>query len=1112
MSIEDPRLSSIDNTSAADDFDSAVEQHLGFVSESVDGIEVAQAETPDAGRTDRLPVQPAAATIPAEVAPDQNNVVTLPAGIELDNLEFRVDGANLVLVLADGTEVVVLGGAANIPTFVIGDVELPQVALFAALEGSNINVAAGPDGNFSAQGAPVASRNFQDDPIDAGPEDLALADLLGDTAFGDELRTGTLEGDDGEPSIPLPLGESFIYDEAVIAGGEGEKIISGTLPFDPGPDFGTISGIGFAGAGNVDEEGLGPQTLPGFTSGGRPITVTSFPAPTDGADLDFLALEGRDSEGNLVFTITITNRITGDFTFELVGKLEHPDAGADGAQDDMQDLLRLGFTYTVTDLDGDSVTGSFNIDVMDDAPTIGTPVDGSVDEDDLFSKFDDWVPEARVAVLADGPSDGDSDYPMPFAYPTATGSLAIRWGADDDLKSETLDEEGQATGDDPVGRTLGFTGLNTESTSEEIQAAIPDLANLTSDGFPLSYRIEYTRDAGGNWNGGYRLIAFKDNGYDGDDGEVQYKAAAFADNGEDFLDEPRYPIHKGEDETVFTITLDPTTTNGTYTFQLIGNIDHYTVGEPVEENDDQSDEGSRFVKLDSDLVEVDVLDLDIPFTATDSDGDSVDGTVTVSVQDDKPVVIEDGLVSATVDEDDIDTKGSIGTSPNDGDYEDGSYTGDSWNNEPGPATVTGYLGNLVDFGADNADRHFSIIDEPEALDTLAALNLTSKGEKISYEVVNGVLTAFVDGAESDAGYDDSDRVVFSLEVYSYGGYEFKLHDQIDHDSPVSGADQNTGLQGSDFTAIDFGRVVQATDFDGDSVPLTGAFSITITDDVPELSGETEARIVDEDDISTMADGLPGGSLGTSPEDNNTVDGSYTGSPSSNTTGPAFISGSLSNLIKGGADDTVKFTFIDEVAVRAALTSLGLTSKGGTLSFDLQGKVLYGFVDADLAVAQFYQPANGDRPVFKLTLNENGSYEFELLDQLDHDLGGGQNTGLQGSDANAINFGAVIQATDFDGDSVSLNNAFSITITDDVPVLSGTKENRTVDEDDISTMADGLPGGSLGTSPEDNNTVDGSYTGSPSSNTTGPAFISGSLSNLIKGGADDTVKFTFIDEV
>ncbi|MFY8099523.1 MAG: hypothetical protein ACOVOA_06135, partial [Allorhizobium sp.] len=442
--------------------------------------------------------------------------------------------------------------------------------------------------------------------------------------------------------------------------------------------------------------------------------------------------------------------------------------------------------------------------------------------------------------------------------------------------------------------------------------------------------------------------------------------------------------------------------------------------------------------------------------------------------------------------------------------EDGSYTGDSWNNEPGPATVSGYLGNLVDFGADDRYTHFSVIDNPEALKTLADLNLTSKGEKISYQVVNGVLMAFVDGAESDTGYDDGDRVVFSLEVYSYGGYEFKLFDQVDHDAPVSGADENTGLQGSNFAAIDFGSVVQATDFDGDSVSLKGAFSITITDDVPELSGKTEARIVDENDIST----LPGGSLGTSPDDNNTKDGSYTGNPISNTTGPAFISGSLSNLIKGGADDTVKFSFIDEAAVIRALGALGLSSKGEELSYDIQGNVLYGFDNATGSSGY----GNGDRPVFKLTLNENGSYTFELLDQLDHDKprsGADQNfdlqDGLRNGDVTAINFGAVIKATDFDGDSVSLDGAFSIKVRDDVPELSGDEEDRIVDEDDISTLSDGLPGGSLGTSPDDDNTEDDSYTGNPISNTTGPAFISGSLDKLIKGGADDTVKFTFIAE-
>jgi hypothetical protein len=366
MSIEDPRLSSIDNTSAADDFDSAVEQHLGFASETVEGIEVAQAQTPDAGRTDRLPaqtppVQTAAAAIPSEVTPNAENVVTMPAGIELDNLEFQVDGANLVLVLADGTEIVVVGGAANIPTFVIGDVELPQVALFAALEGSNINVAAGPDGTFSAQSTPDGNRNFEDNQIGDGFEEFALADLLGDTSFGNEVNTATVFGGAGRPSILSPLTSPFPFDEATIADGiAGNQRFSSFLPFEPGPDFGTISAIGLAGASNVDEEGAGPQILAGFTSGGSAISIETFPAPTDGNVLSFLALRGVDAQGNVVFTITVDNRISGAFTFELLGKLDHPDAG----QSDLADLLRLSFTYTVTDRDGDFVSGTFNIDVQ----------------------------------------------------------------------------------------------------------------------------------------------------------------------------------------------------------------------------------------------------------------------------------------------------------------------------------------------------------------------------------------------------------------------------------------------------------------------------------------------------------------------------------------------------------------------------------------------------------------------------------------------------------------------------------------------------------------------------------------------------------------------------
>ncbi len=1107
MSIEDPRLSSIDNTSAADDFDSAVEQHLGFASETVEGIEVAQAETPDAGRTDRLPaqtpVQTAAAVIPTEVTPNTENVVTLPAGIELDNLEFEVEGANLVLILADGTEIVVIGGAANIPTFVIGDVELPQVALFAALEGSNINVAAGPDGTFTAQGTPDASRNLVDNPIDAAPEDFALADLLEDTSFGDELRTGTIEGADGDtaptfdPDVIIGgVDEDYIIEGNQDDGANGGSSISGSLGINWGADDANV--LGNTGLNATRDRGVGftQETLDSLASQGLTSDGISlvYALSANGTILTAYKDNGEGGPGEQVFVATVSDAENGSYTFQLIGNLDHQTGLS-------ENNTTIQFPFTAQDSDGSQASSTFSIVVNDDSPVIGTPENGSVNEDDLTHYYG----EEQYAKLV---SEPEADAKISSDNPAAEGSLAIRWGADNDLKNETLDKNGQPTGDDPIGRTVSFTGLDTSSTSEEIAAAIPGLAGLSSDGFPLSYRIEHTVGADGKWNGGYQLIAFK-TFFDG-----PYEVALrVADEGQPDIKLP-FPV---EGETIFVITLDPTSTNGSYTFELIGNLDHFAPGntgpdvivspEPELPGEVQT---AALIELEGPSGHgkpVDFLDLEIPFTATDSDGDSVDGRFTVRVEDDEPVLVGDAI-ALTVDEDDILTlnpfgQGSNGTSPNDGDG-DGSFTGDSWSNGPGPATVSGYLGGVVDFGADNANTRFSLIDEAAVRAELTKLGLTSKGGELSFDVVGNTLYAFVNaggpGVEYNAG---PDRLVFSLEVNSWGGFKFELHDQLDHDKPAFGRDQNTDLQDvvvdQDVNAIDFGNIIKASDFDGDSVLLTGKLSVTIRDDVPTLvKGAVEHRTVDEDDIRNSQ------STGTSPNDGN-ADGSYTGSPSSNEPGPAFISGSLAGLVKGGADDTIKFEFIDETVLRQTLSGLKLSSNGETLSFDLKGNVLWGFANVGGPSGVSYDPENGDRPVFKLTLNQDGSYSFELIDQLDHDAGAGQNTGLLGSTANAIDFGSVIKVTDFDGDSITIGKAFSIEIRDDVPELvKGAVEHRTVDEDDIRNSQ------SMGTSPNDGN-ADGSYTGSPSNNQPGPAFISGSLASLVKGGADDTIKFEFIDE-
>ncbi len=804
MSIEDPRLSSIDNTSAADEFDSAVEQHLGFVSETEDGIEVAQAETSEAGRADRLfaqaPVQAVSAGIPTEVTPDERNFVTLPAGIELDNLEFEVDGENLVLILADGTEIVVLGGAANIPTFVIGDLELPQAALFAALEGSNINVAAGQDGTFTTQGAPDASRNLVDNQIDASPEDFALAALLEDTSFGDEQQTGTVLGADGDtrPTFSLLFTRSGGVDEDYLLDGNqndgvnGGSSISGSLGINWGSDDANV--LGNTGLDAQKDRGVGftQETLDALasqvlTSDGVSLV---YALSDNGTVLTAYKDIGAGGFGERVFVASVSDAENGSYTFQLIGNLDHQ-AGLS------ENKTTIQFPFTAQDSDGSKASSTFSIIVNDDSPVIGAPEDGSVNEDDLTGK-------SEGPLFAKAVSEGDS----------AEGSLAIRWGADNDLKRETLGENGQPNGDDPIGRTVSFTGLNTSSKTEEIAKAIPGLAGLSSDGFPLSYRIEHTVGDDGKWNGGYQLIAFK-SFFDG----PPQVALLMADEREPGSDLP-FPV---EDETIFVITLDPTSTNGSYTFELKGNLDHYQAGGdgPIETVTEVS---AREIGFEGEGTPVDVLDIEIPFTAADSDGDSVDGRFTIRIEDDAPTQVGDGNHNALVDEDDVAAVVNVQPAGTDG------------NNS---ATVTGQI-TKVNFGADGFGSlafsgAFNVPNENSG--TLIAGNsagldsgLTSDGDAVFFRLLDGGLTieGFVPGRDGElvftATLNGTDR-----------GYTVNLLGNIDHQSGTEGRGNAQSLNFD----------VRATDGDGDYVDVN--LSIRITDDAPVSKGTVvSARVLDDE--------------------------------------------------------------------------------------------------------------------------------------------------------------------------------------------------------------------------------------------------------------------------
>ncbi|TIS18665.1 hypothetical protein, partial [Mesorhizobium sp.] len=116
--------------------------------------------------------------------------------------DIKVDGHNLVLVQPDGAEIVIKDGALNVPTFIIGDVEVPRVALIAALEASHVDVAFGADGSISAggNGSPSsAGGDFSVPPGGIG-DGFGLSALLPPTA----LAFGQPENRELFPSLLKP--------------------------------------------------------------------------------------------------------------------------------------------------------------------------------------------------------------------------------------------------------------------------------------------------------------------------------------------------------------------------------------------------------------------------------------------------------------------------------------------------------------------------------------------------------------------------------------------------------------------------------------------------------------------------------------------------------------------------------------------------------------------------------------------------------------------------------------------------------------------------------------------------------------------------------------------
>ncbi len=308
----------------------------------------------DAGTAPQTP------PMPTEVSADASNVVHLPAGASIEKI--KVVGTDIVLEQPDGSTITIHNAALKVPTFLIGDAEIPRETLVAVLGENGINVAAGPDGSISvvsnqSSGGEFAGANG--DIGEAGPAIglLAATALQFPTLETVEFLPPTLDPNDAPSIIP-----------------DGNSDPSGIFVSDRQVDEAGLASGSRAGDGSASVTGIFTISDPDGAGDVASLTINSQTFAIGG-------LVGQSVAGQFgVLTITAYDPATGvaQYTYELTlavtGSGVNP--GANVEQD--RDI----FTLTVTDGDGATGTATLRVDVVDDIPVIGitTPESAQVAE------------------------------------------------------------------------------------------------------------------------------------------------------------------------------------------------------------------------------------------------------------------------------------------------------------------------------------------------------------------------------------------------------------------------------------------------------------------------------------------------------------------------------------------------------------------------------------------------------------------------------------------------------------------------------------------------------------------------------------------------------------
>ncbi|HHX8307493.1 TPA: retention module-containing protein [Vibrio diabolicus] len=1043
-------------------------------------------------------------TIPVTIVDDKPTITDVDA-ITVDEDDLGTIGSDQTGPISIDGNFTTTQGSDRVVSYQLDASATPVAGLTSQGVAVTLTETANGDGSFTYQATAGTESVFTLTVNTDGSYNFTLEGPIDHAVDSDELTLNfpiiatDFDGDTTNATIPVTIVDDkpVITDVDAITVDEDDLASIGSDQSNPISIDGNFTTT--QGSDRVVSYQLDGSSTPvdGLTSQGVAVTLTET-ANGDGS-FTYEATAGSEA----VFTLTVNT--DGSYNFTLEGPIDH-------ALD--SDELTLNFPIIATDFDGDTVTETIPVTIVDDVPTI-TAVDAlSVDEDDLSgvgsdpggdlfvegafttTQGSDRVVSYQLDSTADPVAGLTSQGEAITLVETANGDGSFTYVATADGNPVfTLNVATDGTYDftlqGPIDHaansdslTIDFpiiaTDFDGDTTSATIPVTITDDAPIIDNVVPLAVDEDDLSGIGSDQTD----AVFVEGAFtttQGSDRVVSYQLDSTSDpvSGLTSQGEPVTLVETAnangsftyvataDGNPVFTMNVNA---DGTYNFRLEGPVDH--------------------------ALNSDELVLNFPIIATDFDGDTTTATIPVTITDDVPTI--NNVAPLTVDEDDLATIGS--------DQNDDAFMSGSFSTTEGSDSVVKYQ---LDATAD-----------PVA-------GLTSHGEPVVLaETANG------DGSFSYTATADG-NAVFELVVKPDGSYTFTLQGPLDH------------AVNSDSLQIDFPII--ATDFDGDT--STETLPVTIVDDKPTIT-DVDAIRVDEDDLATIGsdgsdpisidgnftttqgsdgvvsyqldaaatpvDGLTSQGVAVTLTETANGDGSYTYEATAGTEAVFTLTvntdGSYNFTLQGPIDhavdsdeltlnfpiiatdfdgdtttETIPVTIVDDkptitdvdaitvdeddlgtigsdqtdpISIDGNFTTTQGSDRVVSYQLDASATPVAGLTSQGVAVTLTetangdgsftYEAAAGTEAVFTLTVNTDGSYNFTLEGPIDHAVD---------SDELTLNFPII--ATDFDGDTSA--ETIPVKIVDDKPTLGGIEATsvQTVDEDDIPTIgSDGTQSNSI----------------------------------------------------